>query len=154
MLKYFYRREFHNVPLKYSQVPVRNQELAFLSKLSLFMVAVLIMLKILTVVLRVNIEFRLTTIALVSALPILIGSQQRWVIIKKIDWHTLVFFASMFILMDSVWRSGFFQHILAESRQDLTSTGMILSVSIILSQLISNVPLVALYQPMLCIQAR
>ena len=125
MLKYFYRREFHNVPLKYSQEPVRNQELAFLSKLSLFMVAVLITLKILTVVLRVNIEFRLTTIALVSALPILIGSKQRWVIIKNIDGHTLIFFASMFILMDSVWRSGFFQHILAESRQDITSTWMI-----------------------------
>jgi Na+/H+ antiporter NhaD/arsenite permease-like protein len=113
------------------------------------MVAVLIALKILTVVLRFNIEFRLTYIALVSALPILIGSKQRWTIIKKIDWHTLIFFASMFILMDSVWRSEFFQHILAESKQDITSTGMILSVSIVLSQLISNVPLVALYQPIL-----
>jgi Na+/H+ antiporter NhaD/arsenite permease-like protein len=149
MLKYFYRSDFHDVPLKYSQEPIRNQELAFLSKLSFQMVAVLIALKILTVVLRLNIEFRLTYIALVSALPILIGSKQRWIIIKKIDWHTLIFFASMFILMDSVWRSEFFQHILAESKQDITSTGMILSVSIILSQLISNVPLVALYQPML-----
>jgi Na+/H+ antiporter NhaD/arsenite permease-like protein len=51
--------------------------------------------------------------------------------------------------MDSVWRSGFFQHILAETKQDITSTGMILTVSLVLSQLISNVPLVALYQPML-----
>jgi Na+/H+ antiporter NhaD/arsenite permease-like protein len=149
VLKYFYRSDFHDIPLKYSQEPIRNQELAFLSKLSFHMVAVLIALKILTVVLRFNIEFRLTYIALASALPILIGSKQRWILIKKIDWHTLIFFASMFILMDSVWRSEFFQHILMESKQDITSTGMILSVSIILSQLISNVPLVALYQPML-----
>jgi len=149
VLKYFYKSDFHDVPLKYSQEPIRNQELAFLSKLSFHMVAVLIVLKILTVVLRFNIEFRLTYIALASALPILIGSKLRWTILKKIDWHTLVFFTSMFILMDSVWRSEFFQHILAESKQDITSTGMILSVSIIVSQFISNVPLVALYQPVL-----
>ena len=149
VLRYYFQSDFHDVPLTYSQEPIRNQELAFLSRFSFQMVAVLIALKILTVVLRFNIEFRLTYIALVSALPILIGSKQRWTIIKKIDWHTLIFFASMFILMDSVWRSEFFQHILAESKQDITSTGMILSVSIVLSQLISNVPLVALYQPIL-----
>jgi Na+/H+ antiporter NhaD/arsenite permease-like protein len=149
LLKIFYRNDFHDAPLKYSQEPIRNQELAFLSKLSFQMVAILIALKILSVVLRLNIEFRLTYIALASALPILIGSKQRWLIIRKIDWHTLIFFASMFVLMDSVWRSEFYQHILTESEQDVTSTGMILSVSIVLSQLISNVPLVALYQPML-----
>jgi Na+/H+ antiporter NhaD/arsenite permease-like protein len=149
LLKFFYKSDFHDAPLKYSQEPIRNQELAFLSRLSFQMVAILIALKILSVVLRLNIEFRLTYIALASALPILIGSKQRWIIIRKIDWHTLIFFASMFVLMDSVWRSEFFQHILTESEQDVTSTGMILSVSIILSQLISNVPLVALYQPML-----
>jgi Na+/H+ antiporter NhaD/arsenite permease-like protein len=149
VLRYYFWSDFHDVPLTYSQEPIRNQELAFLSRFSFQMVAVLIALKILTVVLPFNFEFRLTHIALVSALPILIGSKQRWIIIKKIDWHTLIFFVSMFILMDSVWRSEFFQHLLAESKQDITSTGMILSVSIILSQLISNVPLVALYQPIL-----
>ena len=92
VLKYFYKSDFHDVPLKYSQEPIRNQELAFLSKLSFHMVVVLIALKILTVVLRFNIEFRLTYIALASALPILIGSKQRWTIVKKIDWHTLIFF--------------------------------------------------------------
>jgi len=149
VLKFFFRSDFHDVPLKYSQEPIRNQELAFLSKISMQMVAVLIAMKILAGILRLDIEFRLTYIALASALPILIGSNQRWSIIKNIDWHTLIFFVSMFVLMDSVWRSNFFQHILMESRQDITSTGMILSVSIVLSQLISNVPLTALYQPML-----
>jgi Na+/H+ antiporter NhaD/arsenite permease-like protein len=149
LLKLFYRSDFHDVPLKYSQEPIRNQELAFLSKLSFQMVAILIALKIVSVVLRFNIEFRLTYIALASALPVLVGSRQRWNILRKIDWHTLIFFASMFVLMDSVWQSEFFQHILSESKQDITSTGMILSVSIVFSQVISNVPLVALYQPML-----
>jgi Na+/H+ antiporter NhaD/arsenite permease-like protein len=148
-LKYFYRNDFHDETLTYSQEPIRNQELAFLSRLSFYMVVILIALKILTVVLGIPIEFRLTSIALASALPILIGSKQRWTILRKIDWRTLIFFVAMFVLMDSVWKSGFFQHLLAESKQDLSSTGMILTVSIILSQLVSNVPLVALYQPVL-----
>jgi Na+/H+ antiporter NhaD/arsenite permease-like protein len=149
LLKLYFRSDFHDVPLRYSQEPIRNKELAFLSKLAFQMVAILIALKILSVILRFNIEFRLTYIALASALPILIGSKHRWSIMRKIDWHTLLFFASMFVLMDAVWRAGFFQYILSESKQDVASTGMILGVSIALSQLISNVPLVALYQPML-----
>ena len=55
----------------------------------------------------------------------------------------------MFILMQSVWDSGFFQSIISSTRLNLTSRGMILTVSVLLSQLISNVPLVALYLPML-----
>ncbi|MBI4919323.1 anion permease, partial [archaeon] len=70
-------------------------------------------------------------------------------LIKNLDWHTLIFFAAMFVLMESVWDSGFFQYIITSSSINLTSTLMILIVSVILSQLISNVPLVALYMPVL-----
>ncbi len=55
----------------------------------------------------------------------------------------------MFILMESVWDSGVFQSIINGTSFDLTSVGMIMLVSIVLSQFISNVPLVALYLPML-----
>jgi Na+/H+ antiporter NhaD/arsenite permease-like protein len=55
----------------------------------------------------------------------------------------------MFILMESVWNSGIFQSLINRSSFNLTSIGMIMLVSIVLSQFISNVPLVALYLPML-----
>jgi Na+/H+ antiporter NhaD/arsenite permease-like protein len=55
----------------------------------------------------------------------------------------------MFILMESVWSSGFFQEVLRQFQVDLVSVESILGVSVILSQLISNVPLVALIQPLL-----
>jgi Na+/H+ antiporter NhaD/arsenite permease-like protein len=55
----------------------------------------------------------------------------------------------MFVLMESVWDSGFFQSLLARWNPDLASMGVILPVSVLLSQLISNVPLVALYLPLL-----
>lgn len=69
--------------------------------------------------------------------------------IRKVDWHTLIFSASMFILMESVWRTGVFQSLIKSMDVNLLSVPMMLVVSILLSQLISNVPLVALYLPML-----
>jgi Na+/H+ antiporter NhaD/arsenite permease-like protein len=70
-------------------------------------------------------------------------------VVKKIDWRTLIFFVAMFVLMESVWESGFFQSVIAGLNLNITSIVAILLVSTLLSQLISNVPLVALYLPML-----
>jgi len=55
----------------------------------------------------------------------------------------------MFILMQSVWDAGFFQGLITDSHIAIDSISAILIISVLLSQLISNVPLVALYMPML-----
>lgn len=55
----------------------------------------------------------------------------------------------MFVLMQSVWNSGFFQGVIESSHVSIDSIPAILVISVLLSQLISNVPLVALYMPML-----
>jgi Na+/H+ antiporter NhaD/arsenite permease-like protein len=70
-------------------------------------------------------------------------------LLKKIDWRTLVFFVAMFVLMQSVWESGFFQSVMVGMNLNVMSVVAILFVSVLLSQLISNVPLVALYLPLL-----
>jgi Na+/H+ antiporter NhaD/arsenite permease-like protein len=92
---------------------------------------------------------RLSYIALVGAAPILLGSPRRLSILRRIDWQTLVFFAAMFVLMASVWDTGVFQRAFAESGIDLAAPGSDLGIGVLLSQLISNVPLVALYLPLL-----
>jgi Na+/H+ antiporter NhaD/arsenite permease-like protein len=51
--------------------------------------------------------------------------------------------------MQSVWNTGIFQNMLSKTDVSITSILMILAVSVVLSQLISNVPLVALYLPLL-----
>jgi len=94
-------------------------------------------------------DFRLTYIALASATPILLFSRRRGEILRKVDWYTLIFFASMFVLMRSVWLTGFFQSLVENSSFNLLSIEMILLVGVVLSQFISNVPLVALYLPLL-----
>jgi Na+/H+ antiporter NhaD/arsenite permease-like protein len=91
-------------------------------------------------------NFNLSWIALLAASPVLL-SRKRIEILKNIDWTTLVFFVSMFVLMESVWISGTCQNLLVKLSPQLGSVTMILTLSIVLSQLISNVPFVALYLP-------
>ena len=88
-------------------------------------------------------------IAVVAAMPLLLLSRRRKEVLWSMDWGTLVFFASMFVLMRSVWDSGFFQQILEQTQVEIHRIPVILAVSTILSQLMSNVPLVALYLPLL-----
>ena len=149
ILKFFYRRHLKNEPLTYSADPITDQALAGLSKVSLIIIVVLVLAKIIVSLLGLNIDFRLTYIALVAALPIILLSPHRLGIVRRIDWTTLIFFAAMFVLMQSVWDSGYFQNVMANLQLNLQSTGIIMAVSIVLSQLISNVPLVALYLPVL-----
>jgi Na+/H+ antiporter NhaD/arsenite permease-like protein len=148
-LKKLYPGDFHDMTLKHSQEPIRDRALAFLSKLSLQLMLILITAKILMGIFRIDAEMRLTHIAVAAVLPILIASPRRFRIVKRIDWPTLAFFASMFVLMESVWESGFFQDLLARIESPLTTYHAIMGVSIVLSQFVSNVPLVALYQPLL-----
>ncbi|MDD1651882.1 MAG: anion transporter, partial [Methanomicrobiales archaeon] len=66
-----------------------------------------------------------------------------------IDWPTLVFFVAMFVLMASVWSTGFFQALMAMAGPALGSTGVILLLGIIIPQFLSNVPFVALVLPLI-----
>jgi Na+/H+ antiporter NhaD/arsenite permease-like protein len=149
VLKFFYREQFKNEPLNHSADPVTDPKLARLSKTSLIIIVILVLAKIATVFLGLDIDFRLTYIALAAASPIILLSPRRLEVARKIDWFTLIFFAAMFILMESVWDSGFFQNVITDLHLNLNSVGVIMAVSVLLSQLISNVPLVALYLPIL-----
>lgn len=149
LLKFFYRNSFHKITLNSIPEKGSNRRLTLLSKLSLGIILFLVLLKIILLFLKFPIDFKLTYIALAAAMPIILFSNERVEIIKRVDWHTLIFFVSMFVLMQSVWNTGIFQNMLSKTDVSITSILMILSVSIVLSQLISNVPLVALYLPLL-----
>jgi len=107
------------------------------------------MLKIILANMQRPIQIELSQIAIIAALPPILFSSTRLRLLKSVDWSTLVFFAALFILMASVWKTGFMQHWVNDLHIDLTSVPAIMILSAILSQLISNVPLVALYLPML-----
>ncbi len=149
LLKLFFRKEFKKELKNISPQLIIDKKLAMLSKISLVVIFIAVILKITLISFHFNYDFRLTDIAVVAALPIVLFDSRRFDIIKKIDWHTLAFFAAMFVLMQSVWNSGIFQKGMDYSDFNLKSTLIILGISVILSQLISNVPLVVLYLPLL-----
>lgn len=149
LLRLFYRNQFRNCPLQICQEQILDPRLARLSRISIVLLLVLISAKIAAVTLGSGEEFRLTYIAVLSALPIVLFSERRYDVLKRIDWKTLIFFASMFVLMDSVWRSGAFQALLAGNSVSFASIPSILALSVLFSQVISNVPFVALFQPLL-----
>ncbi|MDD3566258.1 MAG: anion transporter [Methanothrix sp.] len=141
--------EFGRQTLNHIQETVVDPDLALLSKLSLVVVMVLIAFKIVSGSLGFPSPLGLTEIALFSALPILLCSPRRLELVRKVDWRTLAFFASMFVLMESVWNSGHLQAAMNGSGFEATSIPVILATSAIASQLVSNVPFVALYLPLL-----
>jgi len=152
VLKVVYRHQFGSeiVPGNFDRA-VPNSTQARIAKASLGLIVVLIVVKIFLGITAPWIDMRLSYIALVASLPILFLSSERVKIVKNIDWATLVFFASMFVLMASVWQSGFFQELLVSFNVGITSIPAIMVVGVLFSQLISNVPLVALYLPLLTI---
>ena len=149
MLKLFYRKHFNGSSFIHSPEPIKDKKLFAITQISLLLLVLLILAKIVIVLAEWNVDFKLTYIALIAALPVFCYLPKKPGIIKRIDWTTLVFFAAMFVLMQSVWNSEVIQSAMANAHIDITSTGVIFAGSVMLSQILSNVPLVALYLPML-----
>ena len=149
VLRFFFRREFHPRQLNHTREVIKDRRLAALSRLALILIVILVAMKTAAVYFRWPVDFRLTYIALIAACPVLLFSEKRLEIIKTVDWHTLIFFAAMFVLMASVWDSGFFQSLVTRSGLPISAVPVVLGAGVLLSQLISNVPMVALYMPLL-----
>ena len=149
IVRLFYKSQFQHTAIEIPKKCISDPALANISRISIILLLILILAKVLAVTVQSSQHFSLTYIAIFSALPVILFSSRRWEIMKHIDWCTLVFFAAMFVLMDSVWRSGFFQSMMEESSLGFGSIPVILALSVFLSQIISNVPFVALFQPLL-----
>ncbi len=141
--------EFHATALVHTEEEIRDPALAALSRLSLILLVLLIAAKVAAAMLFPAFEVGLTWIAAVAAIPVLVGSRRRFEIVRRIDWPTLAFFVGLFILMASVWQSGFFQPLIEESSLDLTAVPVIVALGVVVSQFVSNVPFVALALPVL-----
>ncbi|PPK76071.1 YbiR family transporter [Methylobacter tundripaludum] len=150
VLRLAYRQQFITaMPLTHNPVELLDKKLAKLAQASLFLLIGLITLNIILSAMHSTMQLKLSHIALIAALPPILFSPARLHLLKNLDWSTLLFFAAMFVLMSSVWQTGIMQQQVNELHIDLTTIPAIMLLSASLSQLISNVPLVALYLPML-----
>jgi Na+/H+ antiporter NhaD/arsenite permease-like protein len=156
ILKVYYRKEISS---KYSpssiEVPEKVQLLynPRLAKISITILLVTIAGFIISEILHFLeiLNFSLSAIAMLGASAIYALSRERVEIVKMVDYSVLVFFGGMFVVTSALWSSGavsilFTNYIPPPNPSDLTqSTAVISAASLGISQLLSNVPFVALY---------
>lgn len=92
-----------------------------------------------------DVELPLAAAAAVAAAPVLLFSRRRVELLRHLDWGTLVFFAALFILVRSVWDTGLLQSWVVRLHPAFASIPTVLGSATLLSQVLSNVPLAALY---------
>lgn len=147
ILKAFYGRSLEK-PLRWEgDDEAEDKRLAFLCRISLMLVVLLSCARALSTYVIGEGGFRLSYIALISAAPILLMSNRRLEVLRRVDWRTLAFFVGMFVLMRGVWLTGAFQSAMNLMGFDLASPLHVMAASVLLSQLISNVPLTLLLLP-------
>jgi len=149
LLRFAFRRDFHRTPLVHARVVIKDTSLARLAWVGIGTASLMIVLKVSLVSMGTGMEPPLSAIALAGALPLLVFSRRRAELIRGIDWTTLVFFTAMFVLVAAVWRSGSIQFGLSALGLDLSNIPTVMGASLLMSQLVSNVPLVGLYLPLL-----
>ena len=123
--------------------------LAKLSRISCLILVLLILIKILLDSFHSSLHLPFSLISVLACLPVILGSKQRFSLLKQIDWGTLLFFVSLFILISCVWQSGVLQTQVNHYGKYLLNLPTLMGVSVVGSQIVSNVPLVALYLPIL-----
>ncbi|MCW6160059.1 MAG: anion permease [Candidatus Micrarchaeales archaeon] len=149
ILRLFYRNSFKKRIRRQYDSLIKDRNLATLSKISMAMLIILIVFQSAAYALGIQTGLNLTYIVLISALPIVLFSGKRKEVVKGVDWRTLIFFAALFVVVGSAVQSGSLQFILSHINTSITSIPAILSISVVASQFISNVPLVAVYLPLL-----
>lgn len=98
------------------------------------------------------IGFSYPLIALIGAsLILLLGKVKPSKVVKEVDWVLLLFFAGLFIVVSGAEKSPFFGNIINSNPVTETFNGIAFlhGLSLILSQIISNVPFTILMLPIL-----
>ncbi|HEX4920444.1 MAG TPA: SLC13 family permease, partial [Candidatus Bathyarchaeia archaeon] len=95
-------------------------------------------------------NLNLGTVSLFGATIIFLFSARRREILKSVDWSIIVFFISLFIVVQGFWESNALQSLMVympglNPSNLLVSLGVIIVASLVFSQFLSNVPFVAVY---------
>jgi len=149
VLRLFFWRSFHGESLVHRYPALRDAGLARLAVWGLVGMVMIIGLKTALAAFGAPVQVPLWVVAVAACAPVLAGSPRRFRVVARLDWHTLVFFAALFVLVRSVWDTGVVQSWQPEDTAWLGQVPSLLAASALLSQLVSNVPLVALALPLI-----
>ena len=87
--------------------------------------------------------------AAIACIPVYLFDRSRVHTFLRLDWPTLVFFVSMFIVTGALLDSGSLQSMLGEERAHMNEPLVTAGISFFGSQVFSNVPLVDMYLKLL-----
>src|SRR5881398_2187778 len=153
ILRFYYRKElaksaedFGTIPLP----PLRDGRLARLSAWAGGIVVVGFFSVGIARLFGVQGNLNLGTVSLLGATIVYLLSGRRREILASVDWGIVIFFMSLFIVVQGFWDSNALQSLLLylpalNTSEIVVSLGVINLISLIFSQLLSNVPFVAVY---------
>ncbi len=154
ILRRYYRREFANSTLSQLSVDpkgaIKDPRLARLSGWAAVVVVLGFFLLGIAGLFGLQGNFNLGTVSLLGAVMVFLGSGKRREILRTVDWGIILFFISLFVVMQAFWESNALQSLmlylpLLNKSDPNLSIGTIILTSAIFSQLLSNVPFVAVY---------
>ena len=149
LFRWVYAKDFRGEMPRLPAAKITDQSLATCDRWSIGLFVGLMLVKVALEFVHIHELLPFSAVALIAALPIVCGHKKRWQIIRETDWATLLFFVSLFVLTASVWESGVLQEFMKQHSYNWAHVPVILAVSAGISQLISNVPAVSLYLPVL-----
>ena len=153
ILKIYFKKDLLQVSPNYQstviQATIEDPKLAKISVTVLFLTLVGFFVSEILHFLHIF-EINLSSVALMGAAAIYAISRSRYEILQNVNYRILVLFIAMFIVTSALWSSGavdlFLKDLPTPNPNNLfQSTALISVYSVTLSQILSNVPFVALY---------
>ena len=153
ILRFIYRKHLVTPTVAYHAIsvpPVTDRRLARLTALVAGMVVVGFFVAGFAQLFGLRGNLNLGTVSLLGATAVYLFSERRREILKSVNWEIIIFFISLFIVVQGLWTSNAIQSLMAFmpvlNPSDLAlSLGVIIIASLLFSQLLSNVPFVAVY---------
>ncbi len=160
VLRYLFRKQMGSLPVPSaaenggSDVVRRDGPLAQKATAVVILTMSGILLVNAVAIFGVHEPFGISEVSLFGAVLLLVISGKGREILERLDWGILVLFAALFVLMQAVSDNGIIAYVAGylpsiSASHPAAAVSSILSSSVVLSQVLSNVPMVALYIPLM-----
>jgi Na+/H+ antiporter NhaD/arsenite permease-like protein len=154
VIKVLFRRSFQYQPERVAELMALDERESL--REGPLMLRALVVLGLVTVafVLHGALHYEPSVVALLGAgVLLLIAGREPWPFLREVEWHTLVFFAGLFVMVGALVKAGIVSSlaraaIRATDGDVLVAVLLLLWVSAILSALVDNIPYVATMAPL------
>jgi len=153
ILRFYYRKDLAKSAEDFGTIPLPLIRDGRLARLSAYVAGIVVAGFFLVGVVQlfgVQGNINLGTVSLFGATIVYLLSTRRREILASVDWGIIIFFMSLFIVVQGFWDSNALQSLLLylpalNPSDNVVSLGVMILASLIFSQLLSNVPFVAVY---------